>query len=191
VLGALFPPNGRYALLVALTPSLDLFICAKDLFVEAKPLTWLHKQHSGAEGFSLPGAAQPGERRRINSRDRRRLGQSDMGGDHAQTVLESHHTRWPSLSISVCIAGSRKDVQELYQLCKHESGKDFCLGYISGVADHMLLNGAFLRSHGKEFKEGDRDLLTDLSACLKTTGSFEGVVQTFITWFESTLTSGT
>jgi hypothetical protein len=61
VLGALFPPNGRYALLVALTASLDLFICAKDLFVEAKPLTWLHKQHSGAEGFSLPGAAQPGE----------------------------------------------------------------------------------------------------------------------------------
>ena len=24
----------------------------------------------------------------------------------------------------------RKDVQELYQLCKHESGKEFCLGYI-------------------------------------------------------------
>jgi len=107
-----------------------------------------------------------------------RLGQSNMGGDHAQTLLESRHTRWPPLSIPVCIAGSRKDVQELYQLCKHESGKDFCLGYISGVADHMLLNGAFLRSHGKEFKEGDRDLLTDLSACLKTTGSFEGVVQT-------------
>ena len=56
MLGALFPPNGRYALLVALTPSLDLFICAKDLFVEAKPLTWLHRQHSGAEGFSLPRA---------------------------------------------------------------------------------------------------------------------------------------
>jgi hypothetical protein len=34
-LGALFPPNGRYALLVALTASPDLFICAKDLFVEA------------------------------------------------------------------------------------------------------------------------------------------------------------
>lgn len=33
MLGALFPPNGRYALLVALTASLDLFICAKDLFV--------------------------------------------------------------------------------------------------------------------------------------------------------------
>jgi hypothetical protein len=40
----------------------------------------------------------------------------------------------------------RKDVQELYQLCKHESGKEFCLGYISGVADHMLLTGVFLRA---------------------------------------------
>ena len=37
----------------------------------------------------------------------------------------------------------RKDVHELYQLCKHESGKDFCLGYISGVADHMLLTVYF------------------------------------------------
>lgn len=37
MLGALFPPNGRYALLVALTASLDLFDPAKDLFVEAKP----------------------------------------------------------------------------------------------------------------------------------------------------------
>jgi hypothetical protein len=35
VLGALFPPNGRYALLVVLTPFPDLFVCAKDLFVEA------------------------------------------------------------------------------------------------------------------------------------------------------------
>ena len=78
----------------------------------------------------------------------------------------------------------RKDVQELYELCKHESGRDFCLGYISGVADHMFLNGAFLRSHGKGFKEEDRDLLVDLSACLKATTPFEGVVQTFITWFE-------
>ena len=74
----------------------------------------------------------------------------------------------------------RKDVQELYQLCKHESGKDFCLGYISGVADHMFLNGAFLRNHGKELKEEERDLLVDLSACVKATTSFEGVVQTFI-----------
>ena len=89
------------------------------------------------------------------------------------TILAGLLFPFPSASQEV-----RKDVQELYQLCKHESGKDFCLGYISGVADHMLLNGAFLRSHGKEFKEGDRDLLTDLSACLKTTGSFEGVVQT-------------
>jgi hypothetical protein len=39
---------------VGLTLSPDLFICAKDLFVEAKPLTWLHTQHSGGEGFSLP-----------------------------------------------------------------------------------------------------------------------------------------
>jgi hypothetical protein len=95
------------------------------------------------------------------------------------TILAGLLFPFPSASQEV-----RKDVQELYQLCKHESGKDFCLGYISGVADHMLLNGAFLRSHGKGFKEEDRDLLTDLSACLKTTGSFEGVVQTFITWFE-------
>ena len=36
MLGALFPPNGRYALLVALIPSQDLFDCAKDLFVGAK-----------------------------------------------------------------------------------------------------------------------------------------------------------
>jgi hypothetical protein len=36
VLGALFPPKGRYALLVALTLSPGLFICAKDLFVGAK-----------------------------------------------------------------------------------------------------------------------------------------------------------
>ena len=35
MLGALFSPNGRDALLVALTASLDLFICAKDLFVVA------------------------------------------------------------------------------------------------------------------------------------------------------------
>jgi Rap1a immunity proteins len=107
-----------------------------------------------------------------------------MGGDYAQTVLESHHTRWPSLSISVCIAGSQERRSRTRSTMQHESGKDFCLGYISGVADHMLLNGAFLRSHGKGFKEEDRDLLTDLSACLTTTGSFEGVVQTFITWFE-------
>jgi hypothetical protein len=33
--GALFPPNGRYALLVALTASQDLFVCAKDLFIDA------------------------------------------------------------------------------------------------------------------------------------------------------------
>jgi hypothetical protein len=52
----------------------------------------------------------------------------------------------------------RKDVQELYQLCKHESGREFCLGYISGVADHMLLTGVFLRAHGKELKEEERDL---------------------------------
>ena len=35
MLGALFPPNGRYALLVALTASPDLFIYAKDLFIDA------------------------------------------------------------------------------------------------------------------------------------------------------------
>jgi hypothetical protein len=35
-LGALFPPDGRYALLVALTPAPDLFICAKELFLDAK-----------------------------------------------------------------------------------------------------------------------------------------------------------
>jgi Rap1a immunity proteins len=78
----------------------------------------------------------------------------------------------------------RKDVQELYELCKHESGRDFCLGYISGIADHMLLNGAFLRSHGKGFREEERDLLADLSACPKTTESFGNVVQTFLTWAE-------
>ena len=32
MLGALFPPNGRYALLVALTASGDLFVCAEYLF---------------------------------------------------------------------------------------------------------------------------------------------------------------
>jgi hypothetical protein len=74
----------------------------------------------------------------------------------------------------------RKDVQELYQLCKHESGKDFCLGDISGVADHMLLTGVFLRAHGNGLKEEERDLLADLSACLKAATSFEGVVQTFM-----------
>ena len=78
------------------------------------------------------------------------------------TILAGLLFPFPSASQEV-----RKDVQELYQLCKHESGKDFCLGYISGVADHMFLNGAFLRSHGKGFKEEDRDLLVDLSACLK------------------------
>ena len=31
--GRIVPSNGRYALLVALTASLDLFICANDLFV--------------------------------------------------------------------------------------------------------------------------------------------------------------
>jgi hypothetical protein len=36
-LGALFPPNGRYALLVAQMASLDLFDCANDLFVAAIP----------------------------------------------------------------------------------------------------------------------------------------------------------
>ena len=35
MLGALFPPNGRYALLVALTRAPVLLICAKDLFVAA------------------------------------------------------------------------------------------------------------------------------------------------------------
>jgi hypothetical protein len=43
----LFPPNRRYALLVALTRFPDLFVHAKDLFVEAT-------QHIGAEDFS-PG----------------------------------------------------------------------------------------------------------------------------------------
>src|SRR5260370_38236160 len=76
----------------------------------------------------------------------------------------------------------RKDVQELYQLCKHESGREFCLGYISGVADRMLLNGAFLRAHGNGLKEEERDLLADLSACPKAATSFEGVVQPFINW---------
>jgi hypothetical protein len=38
VLGALFPPNGRYALFVALTPALVLLIRAKDLFVAADDL---------------------------------------------------------------------------------------------------------------------------------------------------------
>ena len=33
VLGALFPPNGRYAFFVVLTATLDLFICANDLSV--------------------------------------------------------------------------------------------------------------------------------------------------------------
>ena len=35
MLGALFPPNGRYALLVALIPAPVLLICAKHLFVAA------------------------------------------------------------------------------------------------------------------------------------------------------------
>ena len=44
MLGALFPPNGRYALLVALTASQDLFTCAKDLFIDAngRPLSQGH-----------------------------------------------------------------------------------------------------------------------------------------------------
>ena len=95
------------------------------------------------------------------------------------TILAGLLFPFPSASQEV-----RKDVQELYQLCKHESGREFCLGYISGVADHMLLTGAFLRAHGKGLKEEDRDLLVDLSACLKATTSFEGVVQTFINWAE-------
>lgn len=33
--GRIVPSNGRYALLVALTASLDLFVCAKDLFIDA------------------------------------------------------------------------------------------------------------------------------------------------------------
>jgi hypothetical protein len=45
VLGALFPPNGRYAPLVALSPAPDLLICAKDLFVAAITL-----DHAGAMG---------------------------------------------------------------------------------------------------------------------------------------------
>jgi hypothetical protein len=39
-------------LLVALTPSPDLLVHAKDLFVEAMPLTWLYTQPTGADGFS-------------------------------------------------------------------------------------------------------------------------------------------
>ena len=35
MLGALIPPNGRYALLVAPSPSQDLFVCANDLFIDA------------------------------------------------------------------------------------------------------------------------------------------------------------
>ena len=54
----------------------------------------------------------------------------------------------------------------------------------ASAPDHMFLNGAFLRSHGKGFKEEDRDVLVDLSACPKATTSFEGVVQTFINWAE-------
>jgi hypothetical protein len=50
VLGALFPPNGRYALLVALTASLDLFVWAKDLFVEARPQGGAYRK---AAPFSL------------------------------------------------------------------------------------------------------------------------------------------
>ena len=95
------------------------------------------------------------------------------------TILAGLLFPFPSASQEV-----RKDVQELYQLCKHESGRDFCLGYISGVADHMLVAGAFLRAHGNGLKEEERDLLADLSACPKATTSFEGVVQTFINWAE-------
>ena len=36
MLGALFPPNGRYAPFVALILSPDLFICAKDLFMRGQ-----------------------------------------------------------------------------------------------------------------------------------------------------------
>ena len=94
------------------------------------------RKRNEAGSFSLPEAARPSGRRRINSRDWSRLGQSDMGGDHAQTALESGHTRWPPLSILGCIAGSQEG-----------------------------------RSR-------------TLSACLKATTSFEGVVQTFINWAE-------
>ena len=149
------------------------------------PLTWLHTQHSGGEGFSLPEAAQPSGRRGINL--------TDIGVDLDSWTWEA--TMHRLLLIAAILAGLlfpfpsasqevRKDVQELYQLCKHESGKDFCLGYISGVADHMLLTGAFLRAHGNGLKEEERDLLADLSACMKGATLFEGVVQTFINWAE-------
>jgi hypothetical protein len=42
---------GRYRL-VAFTWPWDLFDQAKDLFVEAMPLTWLYTQPTGADGFS-------------------------------------------------------------------------------------------------------------------------------------------
>ena len=58
--GSVLPTDARAErLLVALTPSWDLFVHATDLFVEATPLTWLHTQHSGAGGFSKTGSRCP------------------------------------------------------------------------------------------------------------------------------------
>jgi hypothetical protein len=57
--GVLSPTDARAErLLVALTPSWDLFVHARNLFVEAMPLTWLHTQHSGAGGIAH-GSSSP------------------------------------------------------------------------------------------------------------------------------------
>jgi hypothetical protein len=45
--GLLLPHPWTDTALVPQTPPWDLFDHAKDLFVQAMPLTWLHTQHSG------------------------------------------------------------------------------------------------------------------------------------------------
>ena len=55
MLGALFPPNGRYAPLVALTLSGDLLDHAKDLFVGAKRVEGAMLTPSGQQGGDFHG----------------------------------------------------------------------------------------------------------------------------------------
>jgi Rap1a immunity proteins len=106
-----------------------------------------------------------------------------------EAIMHRHFLRAAILAgllfpFSAASQKARMDVQALHQLCKLD--QDLCLGYVSGVGDHMLLTGAFLRNQLKGLKEEDRELLTGLAACLppKTPTSSGAMVQAFINWAE-------
>jgi hypothetical protein len=84
---------------------------------------------------------------------------------------------------------SRKDVQSLHRMCKASGANvelSFCLGFISGVAEQMILTGqlaSLLRKDGGLADERERKLLLAISSC-SGKASFGAMVQAFTNWAE-------